>query len=140
MAWKVRIHDRGMEWLFASYTLVFGATLSAPADSINPVTLRLLLQFLPEPVWAFGFTVAGTLHCAALAINGRAWWTPFARATAAGLNFLAYVMLAVSIWYATPWSTGVPTYIYLVCGGLGMIWFRAMRECFLLRRAWDAAS
>ncbi len=140
MPWRIRIKDRTLEWLFASYTMVFGVWLAGPESSLNPVTLRAVLDLVPEEVWAAGFSLVGALHCVALAINGAAWWTPFVRAASAGFNFGAYVFLTYAIWFASPWSSGVPTYGYLVTVGLGIVWFRALRECFILRGMWRAAE
>lgn len=138
MAWRIRIKDRALEWHVAAYTMFFGLWLSGPEQSLNPVTLRAVLDMVPESVWAIIFALVGAIHLVALAINGSAWWTPFVRTAAAGLNLFAYVLLAFAIWSSTPWSSGVPTYTF-IAASLVTILFRAMRECFLLRRAWRDA-
>lgn len=134
MVWRIRLKDRVLEWLFASYTLVFGLWLAAPWDALNPVSLARLLSYAPEDWWAFGFTSIGAGHCIALIINGAAWWTPYARAAAASLNFASYGLLVIGFVKAAPGSSGVPTYGYLVLGGLMVVIFRAMKDVFALRQ------
>lgn len=134
MVWRIRLKDRVLEWHVACYTAIFGLWLSAPADSLNPQTLRLILDLVPEGTWALVFALTGTAHLMALAINGAAWWTPHVRAAAASFNFLAYATLAYSIWLASAWSTGVPTYCF-VSTLLATVIFRAFRDVFLSRRA-----
>lgn len=134
MVWRLRFKDRVMEWHVAAYTCVFGVWLSGPGDALNPVTLRVILELIPEAKWAAAFTLIGTVHLVALAINGAAWWTPITRTLAAIFNLFAYVFLTAGIYLATPGSSGVPTYGFLVSTMLVTIIFRASRDAFLVRR------
>lgn len=137
MRWSFRFQDRRMEWMVAAYTALFGVWLLSPIHSLIPATFDAVLEIMPEHVWALVFTGVGLAHLAALAINGAAWWTPFARAGAAVLNLLAYAILTSGIYATVPQTASVITYGYVVAS-LIVVVFLALRDCFLLRRAWRA--
>lgn len=135
MVWRLRIKDRVMEWHLAVYTLLFGLWLSGPDDALNPTLLQQVLTLWAEDLWARAFTIIGAAHLVSLAINGAAWWTPYARAVAASLNLFAYAFLAAGFWIDAPHSAGFPTYAFLVVPELVTVLFRALRDCFLIRRS-----
>lgn len=136
MQHRIRFEGRHLEWHVASGAAVFGAGLGAPPDSLNPVTLRAVLEIMPESGWALIFAFVGTLHLVALGINGAAPWTPFVRATAAALNLFGFAVFTAAIWEINHWSSGVFVYGPFVCAPLVTVLFKALRDCFLLRRAW----
>ncbi len=133
MVWRIRLKDRVLEWHVAVYTLLFGLWLSKDGDALNPLTLRLVLDLIPEATWAMAFTLIGAVHVIALGINGAAWWTPITRTVAACFNLLAYAVLSVSIFMAAPESSAVPTYGFFVVPTLVTVIFRAARDAFLVR-------
>ncbi len=134
MVWRLRFKDRVLEWHVAAYTLLFGVWLSGAGDALNPTTLRLILDLVPEAQWAVAFTAIGAVHMVALGINGAAWWTPITRTLAAVFNLFAYVFLTAGIFLAAPGSSGVATYGFFVVPTLVTVIFRASRDAFLVRR------
>lgn len=134
MVWRLRFKDRVLEWHVAAYTCLFGVWLSGPGEAFNPITLRILLDLVPEAKWAAAFTIIGTVHLVALAINGAAWWTPITRTVAAIFNLFAYVFLTAGIFLAAPDSSGVATYGFFVVPTLVTVIFRASRDAFLVRK------
>lgn len=142
MPWGFRYKDRLLEWLFSTYTFGFGLWLAKPGEALNPVTLQVVLDMIPEHTWALLFILIGFVHVLSLAINGAAWWTPFARCISASFNFVVYLVLTYSIWLGVPDSSGVFTYGYLVEVGLGIIIFRSARDCFVATegRLWPLSS
>jgi len=108
--------DRRIEWWFAIVTFGFGLWIARPEESMDSLAFAALRRVLGEEGWAMVFAITGTLHCAALGINGRRWWTPLVRTGMVVINAFVYVSFGYGIYRIDPASTGVYTY----CAAMGL--------------------
>ena len=70
---------RALEWYYAFWTVFFGAFLMAPFEALYGAPFQWVTSRVPEIAWGQFFLFVGGLHVFALTINGRRWWTPWAR-------------------------------------------------------------
>lgn len=136
--WFTRFSERRLEWALAIYTLFFGLFLILPPASMNTRSFTAALSFMPEWKWGLLYAAVGVLHNAALHVNGRAAWTPFARLGALFLNSQAFLGLALGIARANPWSTGVFTYAFFGIGFCGAAIYTAALDCGREIKIWQA--
>lgn len=137
MIYRIRVKDRALEWHVAAFTAFFGIWIGAPDTSFGAPHLQAAINLMPEGIWATLFAGIGILHLVALGINGSAWWTPIARAAAAAINLFFFAVLAAEIWEVDHGAAAVAVYFGMVVSSLVTVLFKALRDCFLLRRAWD---
>lgn len=127
--------NRLLEWWFAVSTVGFGAWLALPVDSMSTGAFFDLTLWLDEEEWAFLFAVTGLAHCVSLFVNGRRWWTPFARAAMLAVNSLCYGLFAVGF-AVTYWpTTATYTYGVMILGAAMICIYRAVKDCV---HAWEA--
>ena len=101
---------------------------------MDAAAFGFLRAMAPETGWSWIFLCIGFLHCIALAINGRAWWTPFVRLLTVALNTAGYALFAFGIFKADPLSTGVYTYSAGLCSAGLICFFGASRDAV---RSWE---
>lgn len=120
---------RRMEWWFAGSTLGLGLWLFLPWVSMSTGAYSNLLQWLREDEWATIFALTGTAHMTSLYVNGRRWWTPFARATMLAVNALCYAALAVGF-MAEYWPTSATfTYGFAMSSAAIICIYYAVKDC-----------
>lgn len=124
---------RRLEWGIAITTTGFGLWLLAPMASMDSAAYLQLRAWLSEPAWGLFFLDTGGLHAIALQINGRRWWTPFARAGMLILNAFAYLFFAAGFYTVDPASTAVYIYGPLMTFLLMSALHTAAQDCY---RAW----
>lgn len=121
--------NRKLEWFIALYTIGFGLWLSLPPGSMNVVTFGRPLSWFSESEWGFMYLIIGLFHAFSLYINGRASWTPFARALFLLANSQILLALAGGAALVYPWGTGVYTYTAFAIGACGPAFFAASVDC-----------
>lgn len=120
---------RKMEWFLAIYTAVYGLALFAPHESMKHPGYTSVIDMMSELHWACLFTVTGVLHMAALHVNGRAAWTPFARLIVLFVNAQVLTAFAVAFIPLGVFSTAVVNYSLLaLLGCYPAMWFAA-KDC-----------
>lgn len=125
----LKYKNRLLEWWFAISTVGFGGWLALPFDSMATGAFSDLTRWLAENEWAFLFAITGLAHCVSLAVNGRAWWTPFARTLMLTVNSLCYALFAVGF-AVTYWpTTATYTYGFMIVGASLICIYRAVKDC-----------
>lgn len=121
--------NRLLEWWFAASTVGFGVWLALPMDSMSTGAFADLTRWLTEAEWAFLFGITGVAHCVSLFVNGRRWWTPFARTLMLTVNSLCYGLFAVGF-AVTYWpTTATYTYGVMILGAALICIYRAVKDC-----------
>lgn len=137
MSHNFRIRDRALEWHLAAFSAIFGVWVGSPETAFAAPNLQVALRLFPESVWAMLFAGVGMLHLVALGINGAAWWTPFVRVLAASLNLFFFAVFTAAVWEYDHRAAVVAVYSGAVVAPLVTIVFKALRDCFLMKRAWN---
>ena len=114
---------RRLEVFLASSTTLFGAWLLMPWDAMATSTFDMILSAAPEKVWGLVFLLNGLGHMFALAINGRRWWTPFARWIASLISGLVYLAFCIGFILQSWETTAVPVYFSMACGFVICLYF-----------------
>lgn len=120
-----RFKDRIFEWWLASNTMGFGGFIGLPGASMDSAAYNQLLRWMPEPGWSVFFFLTGLAHLVALAINGRAWWTPYVRALTTAANFAVYVFYGIGFLMIDPLSTAVWSYSAMIASAAMVCFYRA---------------
>lgn len=107
-------NKRKLEWGLAFYTLLYGIFLLFPFVSMASPAYIAVLSILTETQWGFVYVLTGVLHIIALHINGKRWWTPFARLSVLFLNTQAYMCLFLGFLKVSLFSTAVINYGLIV--------------------------
>lgn len=104
-----RYATRSLEAYLAVMDILFGVLVVLPMwDTMEPGIYARLLDIIPnEAVWGAILAGRGLLHAIALRINGRAWWTPFARAACSGISAIFWCLFLVAILSAHPFVPGL---------------------------------
>ena len=118
-----------MEWWFAGVTCAFGLWLAPPWVSMSTPAYSYLLWWLAEHEWAIMFGLTGAAHMMALYVNGRCWWTPFARTAMLVINAMCYGAFGVGF-MVEYWPTSA-TYTYGVAMPAAALIciFYAVKDC-----------
>ena len=114
--WFTHYRARRLEWSISIFTVLFGAVLILPAASMATPGYSPVLAMLGEHQWGAVYAMTGLCHMAALHVNGRGAWTPFARLGALFVN--SQVLLAMSLGFAQGNLFGTATVTY---GSLAVI-------------------
>lgn len=128
-AWFTNYPARKLEWMISIFTVYFGLLLMLPVQSMTSASFILALAIMGEAVWGLIYAAVGAFHCVALHVNGRAWWTPFARLAALFLNANAFLAMSFSLAPANPWGTGVHIYGFFAVGFCGAATYSAGIDC-----------
>lgn len=123
----LRFDNRALEWWLASTTFGSGVFLGQRAPVMSSPPYHQLILWFPEQDWALFFILTGTLHLLALAINGRAWWTPLLRAAMAAANSAVFCLFAAGFFMVLPHTTSVYSYSSFAVAGF-ICFYRAMKE------------
>jgi len=126
--------DRRLEWSLAAGTFGFGIWLADGGRAMDSDAYIVLRSWLMESDWAILFIITGAMHLVALGINGRAWWTPFVRATVTAANALIYASFATGFWLMDANSTAVFMYSWACIQALICV-YGAMKD---VARTWGA--
>ena len=125
----VHYKSRLLEWWFAIGTVGFGLWLSLPVESMSTGAFADLTRWLDEREWAFLFGITGFAHSISLYVNGRRWWTPFARTLMLVVNSMCYGLFALGF-ALTYWpTTATFTYGVMILGAAFICIFRAVKDC-----------
>lgn len=121
---------RKLEWYISMHTMGIGLWISLPTLSM-PFRPGYFgpLSIMAEETWGLLFTIIGSVHFISLHINGRAYWTPFARAFALLLNATALLTFAHGLFLFDFWTTGVFVWTSYGILGCGMAFVSAMGDC-----------
>lgn len=138
--WFTRYKDRKLEWLLAFYTLWFGACVSLPPHSMSSPSFEDALAIAPEWAWGLVYSVVGIVHIISLHVNGRGWWTPFARLFALFLNSQVFLALTLGLAQQNPWGTGPITYSFVAFGFCGAAFYSAALDCGHEIKIWRARN
>jgi hypothetical protein len=118
-----------MEWWFAGVTLGLGLWLAMPSISMSTGAYSHLLDWLSEREWAIVFGTTGLAHMMSLFVNGRRWWTPFARTAMLSVNSMCYGVLAVGF-MSEYWPTSATfTYGGAMCSAALICLYYAVKDC-----------
>lgn len=128
--------QRKLEWALAVSTSLFGALIALPMESMRTPGYKPVLDIMPEMWWGLTYMAAGVTHIYALHINGRAWWTPFARLFALFISMQVFTAFAFGFSKGNAWSTatlwyGIVAVIY--CGTA--LWYAAL-DCGKEYKIW----
>jgi len=107
---------RRLEVFLGGTTTVFGAWLLMPWDAMSTASFAVILSAAPEYVWGGLFFLNGLSHLAALAINGRRWWSPFMRWGVTMTTALVYLAFCLGFTFQNWATTAVPIYGGLAVG------------------------
>lgn len=108
-AGKERYATKSLETYLAGLDILFGLLVLAPTwNTMEPAVYAPLLDFIPnEAVWGALLATRGLTHAIALKINGRAWWTPYARCAASAFSAAFWLMFLIVITLANPFAPGL---------------------------------
>lgn len=138
--WFTRYKDRKLEWLLAFYTLWFGLWVSLPPHSMSGPSFEEALAIAPEWIWGVVYSLVGVVHIISLHVNGRGWWTPFARLFALFLNSQVFLALTIGLAQQNPWGTGVGNYVFIAFGFCGAAFYSASLDCGQEIKIWRARN
>lgn len=127
--WFTHYERRKLEWCIVTYTILFGASLLLPWQSMSSAAFVGVLALATEPMWGVIYLSAGLIHSCALHINGRAAWTPFARLAALILNSQVFLAMALGLAESNPIGTGVINYSLIACIFCGAAVVSAAADC-----------
>jgi hypothetical protein len=120
---------RRMEWWFAGVTLGLGLWFALPWVSMSTDAYSHLLAWLREDEWAIVLGTTGLAHMTSLYVNGRRWWTPFARTMMLVINAMCYAVLAVGF-MSEYWPTSATfTYGVGMCSAAVICIYFAVKDC-----------
>mgnify|MGYP003453333939 FL=1 len=104
------IERRKLEIFVGIGTLGFGLFTLMPAVQMGTQAYDALIRAMPEWQWGLLFASVGSAHLMAVAVNGRRWWTPLARALMCVITAMLYAAFAAGFWSTNPHTTAVYTY------------------------------
>lgn len=104
------IERRKLEIFVGIGTMGFGLWLLMPGIGMGTAAYRSLLKSMPEWQWGMQFLLVGSAHLMAVAVNGRRWWTPLARAGMCAVTAMLYALFAGGFWMVNPHTTAVFSY------------------------------
>ena len=119
-----RYATRSMEAYLAWLDLLFGFVVVLPFwNTLQPEVYAPLLAIMPqEEFWGLLLMARGLFHLVSLRINGRAWWTPYARAIASGCSAVFWFVFVLALWWTVPFRPGlifcmgtINVYAHLYC-------------------------
>lgn len=108
--WFTHYRARKLEWSISLYTVLFGLWVLIPPRSMATSGYSPVLAMLPEWGWGLVYAITGSLHMIALHVNGRGWWTPFARLAALIVNSQVFLGLSMAFASSNPYGTAPLTY------------------------------
>jgi hypothetical protein len=132
--------QRKLEWCIALATVWIGFFATLPPVNLHPRIFAALLRIMPELGWGLLYLVVGLLHCWALHVDVKAWWTPFVRTVALLLNSQIYLAVAIALALWNPWGLGAQTYLVLGLGFCGVAFRTAAADCGRELAIWQAAK
>ncbi len=107
------INGRRLDYALALFMIVYGGFVLQPAESMASPNYEILIGWGSEFFWGFAILMVGLIQGAAIYINGRKAWTPYARIATNYLASITWVSIALGIGAIDPWSTGVVIHIML---------------------------
>lgn len=103
-----RYATRALEGYMGTFDVLYGLLLMMPHwDTMEAAVYAPLLKVMGETAWGFAFLIRGVLHLTALYINGRAWWTPWARAAASGVSALFWACFGTALLFVPDFKPGL---------------------------------
>lgn len=110
--WFTRYEGRKLEYATSAHMVGFGAFLLAPTESmLGSLGIEASARLLLEQEWGALFFFLGAACLVALHVNGRGWWTPFARMSCFGAAMVAHV--AISSGFVTYQPSNPATFVFL---------------------------
>lgn len=107
---NTHIERRKLEIFVGLGTLGFGLFILLPAVQMGTPAYYALINALAEWQWGVLFASVGAAHLMAVAVNGRRWWTPFARAWMCAVTSMIYALFAAGFLAVSPDTTAIYTY------------------------------
>ena len=104
------IERRKLEVFVGIGTMGFGLFILLPDVQMGTAAYHALIKAMPEWQWGALFASVGAAHLMAVAVNGRRWWTPLARASMCVITSMISALFAAGFWDVNPHTTAVFTY------------------------------
>ena len=112
----------------------FGLFILQPERQMDTLAYAALIRAMPEWGWGALFAWVGAWHLIAVAVNGRRWWTPIARAWMCAATSLLYAVFAAGFWAINPHTTAVYTYLSHASAAAWCFYFAV----FDAAKSWEA--